>query len=158
MPSRPGGPDIQLHSHRHSCPIWLNIRHSRATNLCIRPARQPRIVPSPARTYTQAAPSRTPTVPTHLIEFVRRERERREREENPAATQSVGEMVMPMYPRKFQSNSATGSEITGKLTNFSADPTQSLTAEDIDQINLLDDIEREILRFSQNGGLSPVTI
>lgn len=38
------------------------------------------------------------------------------------------------------------------------EPTQTLTAEDIDQINLLDDIEREILRYSRNGGLSPAVV
>lgn len=89
------------------------------------------------------------------MEFARREQERRERGENPVATQSIGDMVMPMYPRKFQSNPAR-SKNKKELTNFSIELTQTLTAEDIDQINLLDDIEREIIRFSQNGGLSPI--
>jgi len=113
-----------------------------ATRAPIRSAAAARITASPvapqaSQTHTQAAPQRTPSVPSHLVDFARRQRERRERERegenSPAATQSIGEMVLPMYPQ----------------------PTQTLTPEDIDQINLLDDIEREILRYSRYGGVSP---
>ncbi|KAF8468236.1 hypothetical protein BDZ91DRAFT_793104 [Kalaharituber pfeilii] len=92
---------------------------------------QPRETPSPSRVHTQT-PTQTPSVPSHLVEFARRDRERRQQASNIA---SISE-ILPLYPR----------------------PTQTLTAEDINQINLLDDIEREILRYSRNGGLSPNTI
>ncbi|KAI5800149.1 hypothetical protein DFH27DRAFT_69975 [Peziza echinospora] len=76
--------------------------------------------------------SRIPSVPNHLVEFARRERERRAQQDNnmPIEPSASAMEVMPMYPF----------------------PTQTLTPDDLDQINLLDDIEREILRFARNGG------